>query len=208
MAKQIQIILAGAVIVVPLGATIAVIVWIGLWVGGIGSWLLSLVWADIKLPPYVGVLVVLGLLYAVGLLARTWLFGRLFSLLDRILSRVPGVKTIYESIRDILKLFAGDPAQMGKAVLYRQPGTDMVLLGIRTNERPEGVADRFPDQRVAIYQPYSYMFGGPTVYVPADHVTEIDMSVDKAMKLCATAHVGAMVDERGAKSENKESEGK
>ena len=43
---------------------------------------------------------------------------------------------------------------------------------------------------MAVYLPFSYMFGGITVYCEPDRIEEIDMSVEQCMKLCATAFVG------------------
>ena len=73
------------------------------------------------------------------------------------------------------------------------PGTEVSLLAIRTTESPVGV-DAQEGKMVAIYLPLAYMIGGPVFYVPAAHVKEIDMTVETAMKLCATAQVGMSAD--------------
>jgi uncharacterized membrane protein len=191
MKKHLKILLAGALVIVPLTATIWLVVWLGSWVDQLGTGLLRTFWKEADIPLGVGVVIIIAMLYLVGILTRLWLFRGLFAAVDHLLSRLPGVKTIYEPVRDLMKLFGGDASTMGKVVLYRQPGTDLMMLGILTNENPVGVAENTPEARVALYQPFSYMFGGPTIYVPAEHVREIDMPVDQALKLAATAHVGA-----------------
>jgi uncharacterized membrane protein len=205
MKKQLKIFLTGLFLLIPIAVTIYVVVWAAMSIDAMGTAALRALSADAEIPLIttvddtgqvhvrfgVGLLVVLVLVYVVGLLAKLWVFESLFNALDRLLSRIPGIKTIYESVRDLIQMFGGDSEKMGKVVLYRQPGTDIVLLGIMTNESPAGVAENFQDDRVAVYQPFSYMFGGPTIYVPAENVTEIDMSVDQALKLGATAHLGA-----------------
>ena len=197
MAKQMQILLAGVVVLVPIAATVWVVMAIADSVDALGNALVRAVNDKLTLPPYVGIAVVLGLVYLVGLLARTWVLAGLLRATDRVLSRLPGIRTIYESVRDLLKLFGGDAGHMGRTVLYRQPGTDAMVLGIMTNEHPLGVDDNVTEHRVAVYQPFAYMFGGPVIYVPIEHVTVIDMPVERALKLCATAHVGAMAASRG-----------
>ena len=112
---------------------------------------------------------------------------KLDALLERIVERLPGAKTIYESVRDLLKLFGGDARHMGRVVLYTPPGVEMSMLAILTNDRPRGL-ERAAG-RVAIFLPYSYMFGGITVYVPASCLREVAMPVEEALKLCATAQV-------------------
>jgi uncharacterized membrane protein len=201
MNKQMQILLAGVLTVVPLAATFWVLWWAVTSIGQLGAAIIAPLWPEMnrgQLADYrvlIGLPVILVLLYVVGWMTRSWLFGGFFRLTDRILSRLPGVRTIYESVRDLLNLFGGDAEKMGKVVLYKQPGTDTMILGIQTNVRPLGVEDNTEEHRVAIYQPFAYMFGGPVFYVPASHVVEIDMSVDQCLKLCATAHVGATAPE-------------
>ncbi len=192
MTKQLQIVLAGLLVVVPIAATLWVVLWAAEAIDAMGEGLFDLLGTGIDLPPYLGIAIVLALLYVVGLLTRMWIFAGLFRLTDKLFSSVPGVKAIYESVRDLLKLFGGDADKMGKVVLYRQPSTELILLGIMTNTSPVGVDDNTDDDRVAVYQPFAYMFGGPILYVPRSHVTEIDMTVEQALKLATTAHVGAV----------------
>jgi len=185
MKKQLQIFLAGVLVVVPFSITIWAIV-------AIGRWLDSLVTAPlakygINLFPGVGALILVVSIYFVGLLTHLWAFRWLLSLVERLVVSVPGVKTIYESVRDLLKLFGGNARRMGRVVLYRPPGTGPAMLGILTNERPPGA--RSPGE-VAVYFPLSYMLGGPLMYVSAEHLQDVDMTVEKALKLCATAQVG------------------
>jgi uncharacterized membrane protein len=206
MNKQMQILLAGVLAIVPIAVTVWVLWWAIAGIGEMGAQLLGAAWPGIDsdaLEPYrvlIGLPVILALLYLVGWMTRSWLFGGIFRLTDRVLSRLPGIKTIYESVRDLLNLFGGDAEKMGKVVLYRQPQTDTMILGIQTNEHPLGVDDNTQEHRVALYQPFGYMFGGPVYYVPAEQVVEIDMSVEQCLKLCATAHVGAISQGRPSKT--------
>ena len=71
---------------------------------------------------------------------------------------------------------------MGQVVRYRIPGTQIDLLGIKTSTSP--IDD---DGKVAVYIPMSYQLGGFTIYVDNQSITQIDMSVEQAMKIAATA---------------------
>ena len=193
MKKQMKIFLAGMLVIVPLAVTVYVIVAIGSWLDGVGSHLVKVVLHDENatgLPAGLGALVLLAAIYLIGLMTQVWGFGRLFGYLENIISRLPGIKVIYESIRDLMKLFGGS-GQMGRAVRYHPPGTDIDLLGILTNDKPLGMADGPDGKKVAVYLPYAYMFGGPTIYVSPEHVHDVDLSVEQVLKIAATAHVGA-----------------
>ncbi|MBL7133484.1 MAG: DUF502 domain-containing protein [Phycisphaerae bacterium] len=197
MQRQLRILLAGVMVLAPLAVT----VWI-IW--GVGSSLDQMgrnLFPGPDLPPGVGAAVVIVGIYLAGLLTHFWVFQGMLAGLDKLVARVPGVKTIYESVRDLLKLFGGDSARMGRVVRYKMPGGDMSMLAILTNEAPAGLDPSGPDGRkVAIYLPYSYMFGGITVFVSPENICEVDMPVERALKLCATAQVTPSSDDSSAKS--------
>jgi len=194
MKKQMKIFLAGMLVIVPLAVTVYVIVGVGSWLDGLGSQLVKAVLSDenAELPfAGLGVLVLLAAIYLIGLMTQVWGFARLFGYLESIIARLPGIKVIYESIRDLMKLFGGGSGKMGRAVRYHPPGTDIDLLGILTNDKPLGMDDGPAGKKVAVYLPYAYMFGGPTIYVSPEHVHDVDLSVEQVLKIAATAHVGA-----------------
>ena len=188
MNRQLRIFLAGAMVVVPFALTAYVVWWAGAGLDGLVNDLIGPKDnGDRRLPPGAGALAVLVGVYLVGLLMHLWLFRWVVGLLEKALSRVPVVKGLYEAFRDLLKLFGGRSEQMGQAVRYSPRGSDIKLLGIRTSTSPRGAAG---EGRVAVYLPMSYQIGGYTVYVPADAVEPLDMSVEEALRIAATADVG------------------
>jgi len=189
MKKQLRIFLSGIMVVVPLAITAYVIWSVGAWVDDLGTRILRVFGSKSEVPIGVGAALLLGAIYLIGLMTHFWIFRALFGWMERLLVRLPGVRTIYESVRDLMKLFGGDTRKMGRAVLCRIPGTDITALGILTNDRPRAV-EGAGEPRVAVFLPFSYMLGGPTVLVPPKHVQEINLSVDQVLKLCTTAHVG------------------
>jgi len=176
-------------VVVPIGLTVYLIWWAGVSLDGLGRNMLPY-WG---LPPGLGAVIVIVAIYLIGLLTHFWIFRAFFSIIERIVSRLPGIKTVYESIRDLMKLFGGDAKSMGKAVQYKLPNTDVAVLGILTNDNPGGSAEGADpgEKKVAVFVPFSYMFGGPTIYVSPQQVEELDMSIEQLLKICTTAHTGA-----------------
>ena len=187
MRKQFGIFLAGMLVVVPFALTVYVVVSAGAWVNDMGDRIVAN-W-DVKLPPGVGAVLLLVGVYVVGLLTRLWVFRGLLHVIERLVSRLPGIKTIYESTRDLMKLFGGDSKRMGRSVLYRDPNSGGTLLAILTNESPRGVPADEAGGKVALYVPFSYMFGGITIYVPREHIREVNLPVEQTLKLAATAQV-------------------
>ncbi|MHC4981767.1 MAG: DUF502 domain-containing protein [Planctomycetota bacterium] len=188
MKRQLQIFLAGAMVVIPLALTVYLVWWAGSTLDKLGRNMLP----QLHLLPGLGAVIVIVAIYLIGLLTHFWIFRAVFALVERVVSRLPGIKTVYEAIRDLMKLFGGGAKGMGRAVRYKLPGTDVAVLGILTNENPGGAESSEPaEKKVAVFLPFSYMFGGPTIYVSPEQVEELNMSVEQVLKICTTAHTGA-----------------
>ena len=183
MNRHVRIFLAGALVLVPFGLTAYLVWWAGSSLERLGRLVLP-PGPDNWLLPGAGVVIVVVGIYLIGLLMRWWVFRGVVGLAERLLGRLPLVKSLYESIRDILKLFAGQSSRMGRVVRYRPPGTDAQLLGIQTSTSPRGAAGT---GQVAVYLPFSYMLGGITMYVRPEALEPVDMSVEEALKIAATA---------------------
>jgi anti-anti-sigma factor len=189
--RQVRILFAGALVLVPMAITAWVIWSVGTWLDSLGQRAATNLGLKHGMPQGVGALVLIATMYMVGLLTQLWLFRFLFGLLEKLVTRVPGVKTVYESVRDLMKLFGGGSKHMGRVVQYSAPGSDATFLGILTNENPLGLEEGDPNRKVAVYMPLSYMIGGPTALVSPKHIVEVDMTVEQCMKFCATAQVGS-----------------
>ncbi len=196
MKKHLRTLMAGALVIVPIAVTVWLISWIGALLAGWGENFLEWIRLSEKLhssiAPHagaVGVIIALVFVYFVGMLANVWLFRKLFNFVDSTLSSLPGIKTIYESVRDLMKLFgASDSGRLGYAAVYTPPDSKIKMLGIVTNEHPRGLPNG--DNRVIVYLPLAYMIGGPIVYARPEDLQQIDMPVETALKLAATAFVG------------------
>ncbi len=193
MKRQLKIFLAGLFIVIPFAITVWAIWTAGGWLDGLGKAALRPIWErfEIERPKLENLhglgagLLIVGV-YLIGLLTHFWAFRRVVELLEKLFEHVPGVKIIYESIRDLMKLFGSESRKMGKVVEYRRGDSEIGMLGILTNEQPTGAGE---EGKVAVYFPLAYMIGGPVFFVPTEHLREVDMPVEQALRLCATAQV-------------------
>jgi len=140
MKRQIEIFLAGVMVVAPLAVTVYVVWWLGSGLDGLVRSVVEAVsdQAAEKLPPGTGALVLVVGVYLVGLMTRVWGLRWVTAGVERLFLRLPVVRSLYESVRDMLKLFGGDPGRMGQVVRYRLPGTEVEVLGIQTSSAPRG----------------------------------------------------------------------
>lgn len=153
-----------------------------------------------------GVLVGAVLIFVVGLLLNIVIARALFHRFELLLNRLPLVKSLYGSVKDLMGYFM-DSNQKGQQVVmvtlggpFLPPsadgqgghGTPFKLLGLVTrqdfSDLPPGVGD---DQCVAVYLPMSYQLGGFTVMVRRSQVEPIDMSTEDALRFAITAGMNA-----------------
>jgi uncharacterized membrane protein len=197
MKKHIRILLTGLFIVIPFAITLWVVWGICVWLDNIGRTPLS--WISDKFSPGswmhqwgfrgVGIVLVIALVYVVGLLMHFLLFRWAVKSVERMFTHLPGIKTIYVSVKDLLKLFGSSSRKVGRVVEYKPPGMGIAMLGILTNESPQVPPGQDGAQRVAVFFPMAYMIGGSVALVERKYLRELDMPVETAMKLSATAHL-------------------
>lgn len=185
--------LAGLVAVLPLAITIAVLVWLvraaESYFGGIARVVLPADWY----VPGLGVALAIGVVLLVGLLLNAWLVSRLVALGERVLERIPLVKTLYTALRDLLRFFAraGEGDDL-KQVVSVEMQPDVHVIGFVTDDDagrglPELARD--DDRLVSVYLPMGYQVGGYTLYLPASRLRPLDLSIEEAMRVVLTAGV-------------------
>ncbi len=159
--KVAQYFLRGLIIVAPAVVTLYI------------TWLL-ISWVDNLIPfgiPGLGILVTLLLITAVGALASTLVTRTLLDGMDRVLERVPFVRLLYTSSKDLLNAFVGEHRRFTKGVMVPlAPGSPTAVLGFVTADSLEHLG--IPGY-VAVYLPQSYNFAGNLILVPADQVTPV-----------------------------------
>lgn len=134
----------------------------------------SLSFIDQLLPfgiPGVGLVVTLTLVTLIGLLTSNVVGRSVFQFTDRMLSGMPLVKLLYNSIKDLIRAFVGDHKSFDQpAAVALVPGGPRVL-GFVTREALHMLG--LPDC-VAVYFPQAYNFAGQLAVVPREQVELLD----------------------------------
>lgn len=122
-------------------------------------------------------------------------FNVLVRLSDALFYRIPFVKSVYATIRDLIGFIAEarDSSETGKPVMVTI-GDDIELLGLVTDLASD-LGDH-PDKRVLVYLPMSYQIGGYMVSIPRDRIKPLDMTVEDALRLAVTAGVRSRPSDR------------
>ena len=195
MAALKRYFLTGLLILVPLGITFWVltalfdfmdqsllllpeswrpVAWLGMHVPGLGLILTALV------------------IIVTGLLATNLIGQRLVQYWEGLVKRIPVVKSIYGSVKQVSdSLLSGSGMAFKKVLLVRYPHPQAWSLAFQTNV-PDEVAGQLDADHVAVFIPTTPSpVNGFYFYVRRDAVIELDMSVDAAFKAIVSMGVVA-----------------
>ena len=182
-------ILTGMITLLPLLLTIYLVYWFVVGTEAFLGALMQAVLPDELYRPGMGVVVGLLVAFAVGLLMHTLFMRRLFYHGEQLVARVPLIKSVYLSTRDILEYFSAEKRKEFEQVVAITIG-DMQVVGLVTqtdmNNMPK---DLQREDSLLVYVPMSYGIGGFAIVVPRSATKPLNMSMEEAMRFTLTAGV-------------------
>ena len=131
--------------------------------------------------PGIGLLTTIILITLLGWMSTKFFTGTVIRLIDKLLEKIPFVKTIYSVIKDTFQSFLGEKKSFSKVALITIPGTDMKSIGFITTEDLEDFHNPLKDY-VAVYIQQTFQVAGFTLLIPKDQVEIIDVKPEEAMK--------------------------
>ncbi len=133
-----------------------------------------------------GVISAAAIIFCVGLLVEAYVIHHVFSWLEKVVEKIPLVKTLYGSAKDLMYFFAGNQQQQMNRVVSVNFDKDIHLIGFVTCENTS-LGD-LPEM-LTVYFPMSYQVGGYMAYIPKTRCQFLDIPVQKAMQQVLTANV-------------------
>lgn len=182
----------GLAITLPITLTIALLYWLVAMAEDFLGGLIRYLFPGWQYWTGLGTLLAIVLVFVAGILMNLWIARRLMNRVDALLERVPLVKSIYGSLRDVANLLSKDSKSGFKQVVAVRVAENIRLIGFVTSEDFSGLphASRAADKNtVGVYLPMSYQIGGYTVFLPKSLVEPLDMSIEDAMRFTLTAGV-------------------
>ncbi len=155
-------------------------------------------WLGIPIPG-VGFVATVALITLFGFLAQGLITRSLFAMLERVVNRLPFVRLLYSSTRDLLNAFVGDQRRFDKPVIVNPfPGGSARAIGFVTQDSLVSLGLL---EHVTVYLPQSYNFAGSLLIFPASDVTPLVADSADVMAFIVSGGVTALpsvpVAERG-----------
>lgn len=173
---------SGTIFIVPLLATAYFI-------------FISFRWLDdqLNLPyPGLGFLIIFSVITLIGYLSTIYIFRILGTWFDRGMSRIPLVKIIYSTVRDLLGAVVGDKRKFNRPVLVKiNRENDLHQIGFVTQS---DLSELGLHDMVVVYIPHSYALSGYHYFVPKENITPLKISGPTAMKFIVSGGVSGLRD--------------
>lgn len=193
--------LSGLLLLAPLGVTLFVIYFL---VGKIGepasAFFFSYVPQEYRgnlivqqLLNFLSTFIVLFLVTLLGYLSK-FVFGKLIvQYIERIMTSLPLVKTVYSTVKQIIDTFTSQKkAVFQKVVLLEFPRRGMYAIGFLTSDGKGEIQERTKENVVNVFLPTTpNPTSGYLVMVPENDIMYLDMPVADGMKLIISG--GAVV---------------
>ena len=140
--------------------------------------------------PGVGLVLTIILITLVGFLTSNVIGKAVVNEVERFMERVPLIKLLYSSIRDLINAFVGDKKRFDRPVAVAVvPGASAKALGFITRESLTHLDMR---GHVAVYFPQSYNFAGNVLLVPRELVETVDASSADVMTFIVSGGVSGL----------------
>jgi len=171
--------IAGIIVTVPIGVTIWLVIWIFTSIDNILQPAVSSILG--RTIPGLGFVILTVLVYLVGVMASNFGTRRLISYGQSLLGRIPIVRPIYSSIKQIVDSFsASGKAGFKQVVVAEFPMKGTRTIGFVTNESLDKAGNRL----LYIFIPTApNPTSGFLQIVKEEDVIQVDTSVDDALKM-------------------------
>jgi uncharacterized membrane protein len=180
MKKLIRYFVRGCLVLAPLAAT-AYIIYVAF------TSIDQVLGLDV---PGLGFAITLGLITLVGFLTSSVIGSSVVEMAEGFMARLPLVKLLYSSLKDLIGAFMGQRASFDRPVTVRiSEASDIKTLGFVTRG---SLAQLGLPGHVAVYMPQSYNVAGNLLLVPADRVEAVDVPTSEIVTFVVSGGISGL----------------
>jgi uncharacterized membrane protein len=123
-------------------------------------------------------------IFILGVLARWFFIRSLINLTNKILSKIPLVKSVYKTLKDIISSFmAQERKAFTKTIMVPFPSEESYCIAFESGEIPKECQDKIKEKLKPVFVPTApHPISGYLIMVPADKLNDIEMKNEDAVK--------------------------
>ena len=180
--------IAGVVVLIPIGITI----YFTLFIVSISSKILPKEINPNHYLPYdipgVEIIIAVALITLIGWLSLSFIGKRLLNLLNKILKKMPILRTIYSAIVQMTETFTKGDEKKKSVVLVEYPRKGSWAVGFATKENSGEIANKIKKNLVNVFVPTTpNPTSGFLLMFPKEDVIYLDLTFEEASKFIVSA---------------------
>jgi uncharacterized membrane protein len=154
--------------------------------------------------PGLGTILTLVIILVTGVVTANILGQQVVKFWEGVLSRIPVVKSIYYSVKQVSDtLFSGSGDAFRQVLLVRYPHPEAWSIAFQTGDPSKEVCSSLTEEHVAVFIPTAPSpVNGFFFFVKRSETIVLDMSVDEALKYIVSMGVVAPIHLLGNESSN------
>jgi uncharacterized membrane protein len=140
------------------------------------------------LDPFIIIAGIILVIYIIGRVSASWLFTPAYNRFEKDLEKVPFIRLVYSSVKDIMSAFVGNKRKFNKPVLVTIDKINNIKqIGFLTQDDLANMS--IEKEYTAVYMPFSYGFSGKLLIVHKDSIAPLDATAAEAMKFVVSGGV-------------------
>ncbi len=179
---------AGAVVLIPIGITL----YLSLFIIKVSTKLIPKElnpnnYLNFEIPG-IEIIIAIFLITFIGWLSLSFLGKKIFELINRVLKRIPILRTIYSAINQMTESLTKSDNKQKSVVLLEYPKKDVWAVGFATKENKGIISDKIGDELVNVFVPTTpNPTSGFLLMVPKKNLIFLDISFEQASKFIVSA---------------------
>ena len=179
---------AGAVVLIPIGITL----YLSLFIIKISSNILPKELNPNNYLPFeipgIEIIIAVIIITFIGWLSLSFLGKKIFELINRILKRIPILRTIYSAINQMTESLTKSDNKQKSVVLLEYPKKDVWAVGFATKENKGIINDKIGNELVNVFVPTTpNPTSGFLLMVPKKNLIFLDINFEQASKFIVSA---------------------
>ena len=179
---------AGAVVLIPIGITL----YLSLFIIKVSTKILPKELNPNNYLPFeipgVEIIIAVIIITFIGWLSLSFLGKKIFELINRILKKIPILRTIYSAINQMTESLTKSDNKQKSVVLLEYPKKDVWAVGFATKENKGIINDKIGNELVNVFVPTTpNPTSGFLLMVPKKNLIFLDISFEHASKFIVSA---------------------
>ena len=180
--------ITGVVVLIPIGITI----YLTILITSVSSKILPKEINPNHYLPYnipgLEIIITLFLITFIGWLSLSFIGKRLLNLFNKVLKRIPILRTIYSAILQMTETFTKNDSQRKNVVLVEYPRKGTWAVGFATRENSGEIANKLNKKLINVFVPTTpNPTSGFLLMFPKEEVVYLDLTFEEASKFIVSA---------------------